>query len=42
MEKLFGMAEGWEERKVCQGCGSEGEKMNRCKGCESVWYCGKV
>jgi len=34
---------GGEEKKICQGCGKDGEgKMNRCKGCEGVWYCGKV
>lgn len=33
------------EGKTCQGCGKmEGEArgMVRCKGCECVWYCGKV
>jgi len=36
---------GGGDEKVCQGCGKgegEGGKMNRCKRCESVWYCGKV
>jgi hypothetical protein len=32
--------------KRCQGCGKvdkdEETKMVRCKGCEEVWYCGKV
>lgn len=42
------MSAKWKEdsegEKKCQGCGKgEGEsKMVRCKGCESVWYCGKV
>ncbi|CAG8953267.1 hypothetical protein HYFRA_00003470 [Hymenoscyphus fraxineus] len=33
-----------EGKKSCQGCGKseeEVEGMVRCKGCESVWYCGK-
>jgi hypothetical protein len=28
--------------KRCQGCGKVEKKMTRCKGCEEVWYCGKV
>lgn len=49
MGERFREADG---RRICQGCGKggveeeggegEGGRMNRCKGCESVWYCGKV
>jgi hypothetical protein len=47
VEKLLELGERFagdgEEKKICQGCGKDGEgKMNRCKGCEGVWYCGKV
>jgi hypothetical protein len=30
--------------ETCQACGieKEAEKLSRCKGCESVWYCDKV
>lgn len=47
MTALLEIAEkrGGGEGKNCQGCGKgEGEDggMVRCKGCESVWYCGKA
>lgn len=31
-------------KEACQACGTEeqAEKLSRCKGCESVWYCHKV
>lgn len=31
-------------KEACQACGTEkeAEKLSRCKGCESVWYCSKV
>jgi hypothetical protein len=31
-------------KEACQACGTEkeAEKLSRCKGCESVWYCNKV
>ena len=31
-------------QEACQACGTEeeAEKLSRCKGCESVWYCNKV
>ncbi|KAH6679748.1 hypothetical protein B0J14DRAFT_305734 [Halenospora varia] len=47
LENLLAMSAKWKEdskgEKKCQGCGKgEGEsKMVKCKGCESVWYCGK-
>lgn len=33
-----------EGEEACQACGTEKEteKLSRCKGCESVWYCNKV
>ena len=33
-----------EGEEACQACGigKEEEKLSRCKGCESVWYCNKV
>ena len=32
------------DHKRCQACGdqNQGEKLSRCRGCESVWYCNKV
>ena len=40
-EKRRGKSEGKES---CQACGKdeEAEKLSRCKGCGSVWYCDKV
>lgn len=31
-------------KETCQACRNEkeGEKLSKCKGCESVWYCDKV
>jgi MYND finger len=36
--------ENGEGKESCQACGSEKEteKLSKCKGCESVWYCDKV
>jgi hypothetical protein len=33
-----------EGKESCKACGTEKEmeKLSRCKGCESVWYCNKV
>jgi hypothetical protein len=33
-----------EGKETCQACGTEkeAEKLSRCKGCETVWYCNKV
>jgi hypothetical protein len=33
-----------EGNEACQACGTdkEAERLSRCKGCESVWYCNKV
>ena len=35
---------GTEGKETCQACGNDkkAEKLSRCKGCESVWYCDKV
>eukprot|EP00662_Eupelagonemidae_sp_cell21_P057811 gene57811-biopygen43991 len=27
------------ETRECAGCGEKGEKLRRCTGCRSVWYC---
>jgi hypothetical protein len=31
-------------KESCRACGAEkeAEKLSRCKGCESFWYCDKV
>jgi hypothetical protein len=47
VEKLLEMGErfGGGDEKVCHWCRKgekDGGKLKRCKGCESVWYCGKV
>jgi len=36
-------SESGEGKGSCQACGKEREteKLSRCKGCESVWYCDK-
>ncbi|RDW92544.1 hypothetical protein BP5796_01938 [Coleophoma crateriformis] len=31
-----------EGEEVCQACGKKGDKLLRCKGCESAWYCDKA
>ncbi|KAL3422241.1 hypothetical protein PVAG01_06397 [Phlyctema vagabunda] len=30
-----------EGEEICQACGTRGEDLLRCRGCECVWYCDK-
>ena len=41
VEKKTAQREGEEACRAC-GIGKEEEKLSRCKGCESAWYCDKV
>jgi hypothetical protein len=44
VEKDRRSGSGGERAETCQACGSEKEmdKLSRCKGCASVYYCDKV